>query len=160
MVPVDLLKSAIDQLDKWSPETATRVTWVNWRQGSQIKMSWFGSASFACYLDFKNWDHRDIVLKKIFEAHAEPGKKPRKVDGHGWTSLDYSLNCGEFISVNEVATLTESLGYEFTVLYVQECISARPIFTAMGIPLVPGEMGKEWMNNAFVPYACPIGQCL
>jgi hypothetical protein len=30
----------------------------------------------------------------------------------------------------------------------------------MGIPLVPGEMGKEWIGEEFVSYSCPMGMCL
>ena len=62
--------------------------------------------------------------------------------------------------MNEVADIAESLGYEFSVLYVQECIGARPAFETLGIPLVPGEMGKEWIGGEFVPYSCPMGACL
>ena len=161
MVPIDKLKTAIDQLDKWSPKVATSVAWVNWRQGYQIKLLWFGCASFACYLDFKkDRAARDLVLKRVFEKHAVTGQKPSKIDGHGWAAYDYSLRCGEFISVNEVADIAESLGYEFSVLYVQECIGARPAFETLGIPLVPGEMGKEWIGGEFVPYSCPMGACL
>lgn len=161
MVPVELLQSAIDQLDKWSPKVVTSTSWVNWRQGFQIKLRWYGCASFACYLDFKkNVSARDAVLKRVFELHAQVGQKPRKVDGHGWMAYDYELRSSEFISVNEVAEIAASLGYEFSVIYVQESISARPAFGTMGIPLVPGEMGKEWIGSAFVPYSCPMGACL
>ncbi|HDS1721653.1 hypothetical protein NPS53_09085 [Pseudomonas putida] len=161
MVPIDNLKAAIDQLDKWSPKVATSTSWVNWRQGFQIKMVWYGCASFACYLDFKkDAAARNAVLKRVFEAHAVAGQKPSKIDGHGWSAYDYSLRCSEFISVNEVAEIAESLGYEFSVLYVQECIGARPAFETLGIPLVPGETGKEWIDGAFVPYSCPMGACL
>lgn len=161
MVPVELLKSAIEELDKWSPKVVTRTSWVNWRQGFQVKMRWYGSATFACYLDFhKNVAGRDAVLKRVFELHSVTGQKPRKIDGHGWTAYDYELSCGEFISVNEVAEIASSMGYEFSIIYVQESISARPAFDTMGIPLVPGEMGKEWVGGAFVPYSCPMGACL
>lgn len=161
MVPIENLKAAIDQLDKWSPKIATSTSWVNWRQGFQIKMIWFGSATFACYLDFKkNMAARDAVLKRVFERHAVAGQKPSKIDGHGWSAYDYSLRCSEFFSVNEVAEIAESMGYDFSVLYVQESISARPAFETMGIPLIPGEMGKEWDGGAFVPYSCLSGDCL
>ncbi len=161
MVPIELLKRAIDQLPKWNPNTTSRLTWVNWRQGFQIKMSWYGQASLVCFLDFKkNVQARDAVLKQIFSKHADPGKKPVTIAGHGWTALDHSLRSNEFISVNEVAEIAESMGFEFTVLYVQECSAARPAFDTMGIPLVPGEMGKEWVEGTFVPYSCPSGQCL
>lgn len=161
MVPIEHLKTAIDQLDKWNPKVATSTTWVNWRQGFQIKMLWFGCASFACYLDFKkNMAARDAVLKCVFEKHAVAGQKPSKIDGHGWTAYDYSLHSSEFISVNEVADIAVAMGFVFSVIYVQECISARPAFDTLGIPLVPGEMGKEWLDGAFVPYSCPSGACL
>lgn len=161
MVPIDLLKSAIEQLPKWNPESVTRLTWVNWRKGYQIKIHWYGDASFICYLDFKQ-DRlaRDAVLKRAFEVHAGAGMKPLLIRGHGWTELDYEFQSDTFISVNEIAEIAQDMGYDFTVLYVQECIGSRPVFQLMGIPLVPGEMGKEWISGAFVPYSCPSGQNL
>jgi len=161
MVPFELLKAAVEQLPKWNPTAVTRLTSVNWRQGYQIKISWYGGASFNCYLDFKR-DHlaRESVLKRAFGLYAEAGVKPRKVEGHGWSMLDYEFGSDTFISVNEIADLAQSMGFEFTVLYVQSCVSSRPVFSVMGIPLVPGEMGKEWIDGEFVPYSCPAGQNL
>lgn len=161
MVPVELLRSAIEQLPKWSPKVTTAVTWVNWRQGFQIKMSWFGSSSFVCYLDFKkNKGARAAVLKTVFDKFAVTGQKPGVIDGHGWTAMDFSLHSSAFISVNDVAAMATEMGYDFSILYVQEDISSRSIFTLMGIPLVPGEMGKEWINGQFLSYSRPVGMCL
>ncbi|MBM5458718.1 hypothetical protein H8F21_14210 [Pseudomonas sp. P66] len=161
MVPAELLKAAIDQLSKWDPKAATRLSWVNWRQGYQIKMCWYGGAALNCYLDFKkDSTARDAVLRHLFERHAGPGKKPTMINGHGWTALDHQFSTGEFLSVNEIAEVAKGLGYEFTVLYVQESVSARPAFSLMEIPLVPGETGKEWIDGEIVPYACPLGMNL
>ncbi|MEX6780386.1 hypothetical protein [Pseudomonas aeruginosa] len=161
MVPVELLKTAVEQLPKWNVSAVTRLTSVNWRQGYQIKMHWYDGAAFICYLDFKrDYNAREAVLKRAFEQFADDGAKPRTIDGHGWTKLDYEFRSGSFISVNEIAQIAQSMGYDFTVLYVQESISSRPIFSVMGIPLVPGEMGKEWVDGEFVPYSCPMGQNL
>lgn len=160
MVTAEALRAAIDQLDKWSADISTSLSWVNWRNGYQIKMTWYGGAAFACYLDFgKNRTARDAVLQRVFEG-AAPGQEPQIIDGHGWSCLDYSANSKNFISVNEVAAVASAMDAEFSVLYVQESISARLVFNTMGIPLVPGEMGKEWINGEFVPYSCPLGQCL
>ncbi len=161
MVTADLLRSAIDQLEKWSPRVVSTLTWVNWRRGYQVKISWHGNATFACYLDFgKNCQARDAVLKCAFEAFAVAGDKPRVIDGHGWKAMDYSLQSNSFISSNDVAAMAKEMGLECSILYVQECVASRPIFITLGIPLVPGEMGKEWVNGEFVPYARPIGQNL
>ncbi|HDS0960469.1 TPA: hypothetical protein QDZ28_004222 [Pseudomonas putida] len=161
LVPAELLKAATDQLNKWNPNAVTRLSWVNWRQGYQIKMGWYDGAALNCYLDFKkNSAGRDAVLKHLFNLHAGPGKKPSVINGHGWSKLCHEFSTGEFLSVNEVAEVAKSLGCEFTVIYVQTCVSARPVFEVMGIPLVPGEMGKEWIDGEFVPYSCPSGMNL
>lgn len=161
MVAAELLKEAVDQLDKWNLKSVSRATWVNWRSGYQIKMNWYDGASFLCYLDFKqDRSARDAVLKRVFETHSVVGQKPKVIDGHGWSALDYSLSTGFFISINEVAEIAKGMGFQFSVLYVQESIRARPVFTSMGIPLVPGEMGKEWIGEEFVSYSCPMGMCL
>lgn len=165
MVREELLMSAIGQLDHWWPnsvEINTGVTWVNWRNGSfQVKMLWKRNPTFSCYLDFgKNVSAREAVLKAVFDRFALEGQKPYLERGHGWSKYDYSLDSGEFISVNKVAEIATELGFEFTVLYVQGSISCRHIFDTMGIPLVPGEMGKEWIGGEFAPYSCPLGQNL
>lgn len=161
MVPVEKLKAAIDQLNKWDINTVSSVSWVNWRGGYQIKMGWYRGAALNCYLDFKaDRTARDAVLKDVFNKFAVAGQKPKRIDGHGWSCMDYSLDSTSFISVNEVADIAQSMGYEFTVIYVQECVTARPVFGTMGIPLVPGESGKEWAGDAFLSYCCPLGQNL
>lgn len=161
MVPAALLRNAIDQLDKWSPDLGANITWVNWRQGFQVKMSWYGAAAFACYLDFgRDRVARDSVLKAVFERFAPAGQKPRVEKGHGWTALDFSLRSKKYICLNDVIEIARSMGHQFTVIYVQECISSRPIFETMGIALVPGEMGKELINGEFVSYSTPLGMCL
>jgi hypothetical protein len=161
MIDAELLHSSLDLLKKWAPTRATSLYWVNWREGFQIKMKWYGIESLACYLDFgKNSGAREAVMKRTFDIYAAPGEKPSIIDGHGWTRPDYSLHSGEFISVNTVADLAQEMGYTFTVLYVQECIDGREVFTKMGIPLNPGESGKEWIDGKFVPYSKPSGKNL
>lgn len=162
MVPISALKSGIDQLKVWhETDIGTRVSWVNWRDGFQLKMGWNGSASFHCYLDFgKNVDARKSAMKAAFERFAELGTKPRVEEGHGWSQLDYSFKTQQFVSVNEVAELAKDLGLEFTIIYCQTCIASRPIFETMGIPLVPGETGKEWVDGELIPYSCPNGRNL
>jgi hypothetical protein len=92
MVTEKALLAALDGLKKWSEETKTRATWVNWRDGYQIRMYWYGNESISCYLDFgKDSCKRDEVLKAIFDRHARQGQKPSKIDGHGWSRPDYTL---------------------------------------------------------------------
>lgn len=40
MLPIEQLKTAVEQLPKWSPQITSRVGWVNWRRGFQIKAHW------------------------------------------------------------------------------------------------------------------------
>ena len=160
MVPVEQLKAAVEQLPKWSPQITSQVGWVNWRRGFQIKALWYGNCSLLCYLDFKDRVARDDTLATAFRRFAAPGARPRKSDGHGWSCLDYSFQSDQFVSINELAEIADAKGYAYTVLYVQECVGARPVFATLGIPLVPGEMGKEWVGGEFISYACPAGQNL
>lgn len=161
MVPVVAFKQAIDQLPIWRNNIGTRVTWVNWRNGNQIKMGWSDNASFHCYIDFgKDGAARMSTMKAAFERFSEAGDKPSVKQGHGWSELDYSFHTKQFVSINEVVELAQGLGLPFTVIYCQSCIDSRPIFETMGIPLVPGEMGKEWIDGEFIPYACPTGRNL
>lgn len=113
-----------------------------------------------CYLDFKNSIARDDTLATAFKRFAAPDARPRKIDGHGCSCLDYSFQSDQFVSINELAEIADAKGYAYTVLYVQECVRARPVFATLGIPLVPGEMGKEWVGGQFISYACPSGQNL
>ncbi|MBI6727123.1 hypothetical protein YA0089_26275 [Pseudomonas viridiflava] len=165
MVREELLLSAVEQLESWRADKLgmdTGITWVNWRNGSfQVKMLWRRNPTFVCFLDFgKNFSARDSVLKAVFTRFAVDGQKPYLERGHGWSKMDYSLDASMFISVNQVAEIATELGVDFSVLYVQESISSRHIFDTLGIPLVPGEMGKEWIGGEFIPYSCPIGQNL
>ena len=150
MVPVEQLKAAVEQLPKWSPQITSRISWVNWRQGFQIKAHWYGNCSLLCYLDFKDSVARDDTLATAFKRFAAPGARPRVIHGHGWSCLDYSFPSDHFVSINELAEIVDAQGYAYTVLYVQECVGARPLFEILGIPLVPGEMGKEWVGGKFI----------
>lgn len=160
MVPAESLEKAVNLLNKYSKK-ATRITFVNWRGSYQVKMGWYGGAALECFLDFQgDKAARDAVLKAVFEKHAAPGGEPATIDGHGWSFSDYTLIAEPFISLNEVAGIAEQMGFQFSVLYVQEDISARPVFEVMGIPLVPGEMGKEWKGGQFHSYTRSVDACL
>jgi hypothetical protein len=153
MVPAVLLRAAVNQLEKVRPEIASKISWVNWRKGFQVKLSWFGSAAFNCYVDLgKNESARNALMKEVFLRFAPAGLAPKKNIGHGWTEMDYSLICGEYICLNDVVEMATRMGLEFTVLYVQSSGSARHLFDSMGIPLVPGEMGKraDWRSIRFL----------
>lgn len=160
MVPAELLRNALDQLTQWQPQIGAKITWVNWRQGFQVKVSWYGNSSFVCFLDFGK-DHvaRDSVLKGVFEKFAPAGQKAKIEHGHGWSARDYSLESQQYISLNDVVDVANGLHCTFSVLYTQEG-SGRPLFDIMGIPLVPGESGKEWINGELVSYSCPTGKNL
>ena len=161
MVPVDVLRSAIDTLESWNDQPLSSVGWVNWRKGYQVKLLWKGNPTFICYLDFgSSMAARDTVLKHAFDRYAPAGMKPRKEVGHGWTRLDHSMRIDAFISVQDLAAIADELGFVYTILYVQNTSDARPLFDALGIPLVPGESGKEWTGSEFISYATPAGQNL
>lgn len=160
MVPVEQLKAAVEQLPKWSPQIASRVGWVNWRKGFQVKAHWYGNCALRCYLDFNDPFARDDILATAFKRFAAPHARLRVIDGHGWSCPDYSFQSDHFVSINELAEIADAKGYAYTVLYVQECIGARPVFETLGIPLVPDEMGKEWVGGEFISYSCPSGQNL
>ena len=161
MVPENLFRAAVDQLPQWRNSKLSHVGWVNWRDGYQIQMKWKGYETFSCYLDFgRNKSARAAVITRLFELHAPAGQKPSVIDGHGWQALDHTFFTNEFLSVNAVAALATEMGFEFTVLYVQESISSRPIFDTMGIPLVPGETGKEWTGSELISYAKPMNRYL
>lgn len=160
LVPESLLIAATEQLSRYAKNYVTYVSWVNWRQGFQIVMSWHGNPSLRCYVCFETHSDRQAVFKQVFEEFAAAGQKPKTIDGHGWSAPDYTLYSGDFISVNAVARAAAAQGVNFTVIYNQESVSARPLFGVMGIPLVPGEMGKEWVNGEFIPYSCPTGMNL
>jgi hypothetical protein len=161
MVPANLFRAAVDQLPQWRNSKMSHVGWVNWRDGYQVQLQWKGYESFSCYLDFgRNKAARNTVIASLFERHAPAGQKPAVIDGHGWQALDHTFSTNEFLSVNEVAELATEMGFDFTVLYVQASISSRPIFETMGIPLVPGETGKEWTGSEFISYATPTNRCL
>lgn len=161
MIDPTKLREAIEQLPVWRNGHGTSITWVNWRNGYQIKMGWNDSASFHCYIDFgKDYAARESILAAAFACFSDAGDKPTVEHGHGWSKLDHSFHTKQFISVNEVAELAQAKGITFSIIYCQSCIGSRPIFETMGIPLVPGEMGKEWINGEFIPYSCPSGKCL
>jgi hypothetical protein len=161
MVPVDVLRSAIDQLEAWHAPRLSTIGWVNWRKGYQVKLLWKSNPTFICYLDFgTNSAAREAVMKRAFERFAPAGTKPKKEIGHGWTRLDYSLRTDDFVSVQDLAEIADELGFQYTILYVQNTSGARPLFETLGIPLVPGESGKEWTGSEFIGYTTPRGQNL
>ena len=65
LVAPELLLAAIDALPKWDKVNVSKVTWVNWRQGFQIKMGWHSGAALQCYVDFgRDSVARDCVLAR------------------------------------------------------------------------------------------------
>ena len=114
MLPVEQLKAAAEQLPKWSPQITSRVGWVNWRGGFQIKAHWYRNCSLLCCLDFKHSAARDAVLATAFKRFAVPDTWPRKIDGQGWSCLDYSFQSDHFVSINELAEIADAKGYAYT----------------------------------------------
>lgn len=160
LVHADVLQGAVNKLKGYGQYKISRVSCVNWRGGYQIKVSWKGGVGLECYLDFgKNHAGRSRVLRAAHSFHAPKDYKPVL----GYVPLDedrFAFESNAFISINDIATLALDMGEPFTVLYVQSSISARPLFADMGIGLVPGEMGKEWIDGEFVGYRCETGKCL
>lgn len=167
LVDTEKLVNAITTLKTYGHKNGTYLNWVNWRSGAQVKMTWNGISSFSVYFDMRTNDlytsvhsARDALLEKAFKTFMPEGAKPRIEYGHGWTKARHEFWSNDFISANQIAELANELGLCFTVIYVQECIDARPAFDILGIPLVPGEMGKEWIDGEYHPYSCPTGKCL
>lgn len=160
LVDSQLFCAALDEL-KCYGKKGTSVDWVNWRKGQyQIKVCWNGNCGLACYLNFFSSADRDAVHAELFKRYADPGTKPYLEEGHGWTKLRHSFFTQSLLSINELAEVAHEMGRKFTIIYVQECVEFRYLFTIMGIPLVPGEMGKEWIDGIMHPYSCETGKNL
>lgn len=160
LVSADVLQGAVNKLKMYGKWKLSRVSYVNWRNGYQIKVSWKDSGALECFLDFgKNHAGRNRVLRAAHSFYAPKDYEP--VLGYTPSEEDrFGFESNAFISVNDIAALALGMGEPFTVLYVQSSISARPLFADMGIGLVPGEMGKEWIDGEFVGYSCETGKCL
>lgn len=142
----------------------TEFSWVNWRTayGCQIAVSWCGlAACFRVYFDFPEKEHinRDAALAELFAKFAPEGLKPREVWGHGWTSWNHDFVAEGVVSIHQIYQIAKKHGCT-SIIYNQESISARWVFDSLGIPLVPGESGKEWIKGKFHPYATEAGKCI
>lgn len=156
----DLFRDAVSKI-KIYRKAGTSVNWVNWRQNQfQIKVSWNNNGSLSCYLNFFSAADRDHVHAELFERYAKPGTTPYRQEGHGWTKLRHDFGTDDVITINELAQVADEAFIRYTVIYAQEDISVRPLFDLMGIPLVPGEMGKELIDGVMTPYSREVGKCL
>lgn len=164
IVPEPMFTEALNHLcdaRKYVCNKETSVTWVNWREKEfQIKVSWHGSLGLMCYLNFFSISERDCALKALFNVYAKSGEKPFIEQGHGWTKARYGFVSNDTLTINALANKVAELGYHFTIIYNQEYISARSAFDVMGIPLVPGERGKELIDGIMKPYYARPGKNL
>tara|TARA_R110002094_G_scaffold165050_1_gene148970 strand:+ start:128 stop:652 length:525 start_codon:yes stop_codon:yes gene_type:complete len=160
LVPVNLLKEALDLLPTYG-KAGTDLGCVNWRDAFQITVQWNNNSCLECYVEFQRSSDRNAILKAAFDRFAPGGTKPMLRDTYTiWERPEYVFHAPELISVNDIVAICIERGVEVTVLYVQESPKARPVFDVMGIPLVPGEMGKEWINGEFHPYSRHKDKCL
>lgn len=160
MVSPDILTSVLQALEPYG-KPGTSVRWVNWRKDQfQIKVEWNNRHALACYLNFFSLTDRDKVHAKLFRLYADSDAKPSVEIGHGWEKQRHDFRTSNLLTVNELAGIADEMGAKYTIIYAQEDISARPLFDAMGIPLVPGEMGKELIDGVMVPYSRQRGKCL
>ncbi|EKY4113681.1 TPA: hypothetical protein ACGW3M_000979 [Pseudomonas aeruginosa] len=160
MIAPEVLRKAVDALQHFRGSSATRLTEVDWRDGHQIKVSWYGNDSLACYLDFgKDRAKRRAVMAACYRLFGGFDREPEVLPRSGGVvDADFTTLSREFISINEVADLAASMGGQFSVLYVQDC--NRSVFDLLGMQLQPGELGVEWLNGQFIPYTCQPGKCL
>lgn len=162
------LRTALASLTEAGQPFHTQISWVNWREGAQIKIGWNRTFSLFVYIDIREsgsygsvYAARNALLERAFKHYMPEGSEPQVRDRYTrYASLDYQFTQPGFISPNEIVSIAEEMGIGFSVLYIQECVSARSAFNLLGIPLDPGEMGKEWINGEYLPYSCPIGKCL
>lgn len=160
MINSGRLLKAIGEMKVYN-KTGTSVRWVNWRESEyQIKVTWNGNCSLHCYLNFFSAAERDAVHEEAFNVHAMAGEKPYLEKGHGRVKLRHDFFTTKVVTVNQLAAIADEMGIQYTVIYKQECIEARPLFQTLGIPLVPGEMGKELINGVMKSYSCDVFKCL
>lgn len=172
LVPADKLLQAIESLPAWPrdrTEMRTSLSWVNWRssKGAQIKLSWRGCSSFLVFIDVldsegygNRYRAREALLEAAFKQFADEGAKPRLEHGHGWTAYRWDFTAKRFVTPQDITAIAEKMGIHVGALYVQECISGRHAFDILGIPLVPGENGKEFVGGEWISYSTPLGKCL
>jgi hypothetical protein len=155
MINADILEKAIkENVPYWCKKQYSRLTWVDWRQDSvQIKMNWNEISSFEVYIDFKaenktvSRHNRDHILQVLFN-HYCPDKKPSR---NRWEELEYTFMTDSFVSPNKVAEVADNLGYEYTIIYKTD--GSRDFMEKIGLPIVPGETGKEWINGVYNSYS-------
>lgn len=152
MIPDSTLRAAIDKLPKYKNSANTYVSWIGLGQSCLIKISWFSRESaLCCYIDFKNnQNERDAVLKAAFLKFAKGSSEAFHDTKVGVT---YSFSSNEVLTPNDIIELAKTKDIGFTLIYAQEDISARPLFEDLGIPLIPGETGKEWVKGDYLSYS-------
>lgn len=146
------------------PKDTTHFTWVNWRTayGGQVAVSWGNTgSSFRVYFDFPEHHRpaRDDALRVLFSKYAPKHLKAGLIEGHGWTKEEHTFTADRIVGIWEIYQVVKRYGCT-SIIYVQESVSARWVFDKLGIPLVPGESGKEWVKGKFIPYATPQGKCI
>lgn len=160
MVPKKVFNRIIQSIEPWNGVN-TEINWVNWRKDQyQIKTQWSGRETLVCYLNFFSQSERDAVHAEIFKRYSRKDQKPYLQQGHGWSKYRHDLVCKRLITINELSAVANEMGIKHTVIYVQENISARPLFDEMGISLIPGEMGKELIDGVMHPYSRDVNRCL
>lgn len=139
----------------------TEMSWANWRNSWQIIVSWNDGQALRCYVCFNTRAERDSTLQAAAHKWAQLATK---VDLGGMQHPDDPPVCRIRLpavsNIHELVDLAHQQGSSVSVIYKQECISARAAFDMMGIPLVPGECGKELTAQGYISYHAPAGQCL
>ncbi|TNC80796.1 MAG: hypothetical protein C9356_11780 [Oleiphilus sp.] len=163
LIDPKILEQAVNtNVPSWCKRKHSRIVWVNWRKNTtQIKLSWNDSEAFEVYVDFKadtkaqSGRNRDEVLKKLFKLFAPPGKEPFR---DRWGHLNYHFCTARFITPNHVGEIADALGYEYTVIY--RVYGDQDYMKAIGLPIVAGETGKEWIKGKYHSYAPERGKNL
>lgn len=154
LVAPDLLEAIQNKnIPSWCKAPLTSVHYVNWRKESvQIKFGFNDSEALEVYVDFKaptlsqSIQNRDRVLKTLFSRHS-PKEKPFE-DRFGY--IDWSFIKRGFVSPNEAVEIAQSLGLEVSVIY--KSTSKREMLADIGLPIVAGETGKEWIDGNYQSY--------
>lgn len=155
-----VLKSTTDALiPSWCKSPSTSVHWVDWRAESvQIKFEWNDTESLCVYVNFpaetkaQSQSNRNRVLKALFERHAPVGKKPYQ---DNWGHYRYEFSTPQFITPNDAVALANELGIACTVIYTSltmERVQFDSIMQNLGLDVIIGETGKEWMDGAYHAY--------
>lgn len=157
-----LQKMTENNVPSWCKKKITRVGWVNWRKESvQIQFVYNDACDFAIYVDFKaktfqeSANNRDSVLEELFKRFAPAGAKPYVC---GWGYERHSFIAEGFVSVMRAVELAEALGFPYTVIYTTN--GSRERMAQIGLPIVAGETGKEWIDGFCHSYKPEFGKNL